>query len=189
LGAVHQGININIGLSLHVVPYQPSHPSTRKDATHSSAHAGAIDQRAVIRASPSAGAVVAAARSADGQTDLLDATRGLPGGEIQACGGVRDDAGPCERHDFGYRNYKLQERFSEANRAKIDDVFRKDLDDECAKRESLELLACRELAEIYFGGVRRLGDVDTDVDSLGDVVDLIGDIFDKRAEEMQGSTA
>jgi len=102
---------------------------------------------------------------------------------------LRDDGGfnfvdSCERHDFGYRNYKLQDRFSEENRAKIDDVFRKDLDNECAKRESVELLTCRGLAETYFVGVRRLGDVDTGVDSLGDVVDLIGDIFDKRAEEM-----
>jgi len=29
----------------------------------------------------------------------------------------------CQRHDFGYRNYKNQKRFTSANRKKIDDKF------------------------------------------------------------------
>lgn len=29
----------------------------------------------------------------------------------------------CQRHDFGYRNYKAQSRFSSANRKKIDEKF------------------------------------------------------------------
>jgi len=30
----------------------------------------------------------------------------------------------CQRHDFGYRNYKAQRRFTDANRKRIDDNFR-----------------------------------------------------------------
>lgn len=29
----------------------------------------------------------------------------------------------CKRHDFGYRNYKAQSRFSDANKLRIDDNF------------------------------------------------------------------
>ena len=30
----------------------------------------------------------------------------------------------CYRHDFGYRNYKQQSRFTDSNRLKIDDNFK-----------------------------------------------------------------
>lgn len=30
----------------------------------------------------------------------------------------------CKRHDFGYRNYKAQGRFTDANKAKIDSNFK-----------------------------------------------------------------
>ena len=33
----------------------------------------------------------------------------------------------CYRHDFGYANYQEQKRFSEPNRQKIDENFRKDM--------------------------------------------------------------
>jgi hypothetical protein len=29
----------------------------------------------------------------------------------------------CQRHDFGYRNYKAQGRFTDANKLRIDDNF------------------------------------------------------------------
>jgi len=32
----------------------------------------------------------------------------------------------CHRHDFGYRNYKNQNRFTDANKLKIDDNFKKE---------------------------------------------------------------
>lgn len=32
----------------------------------------------------------------------------------------------CDRHDFGYRNYKRQSRFTESNRLRIDDNFKKE---------------------------------------------------------------
>jgi Prokaryotic phospholipase A2 len=30
----------------------------------------------------------------------------------------------CQRHDFGYRNFKAQNRFTAANKLRIDDKFR-----------------------------------------------------------------
>lgn len=32
----------------------------------------------------------------------------------------------CHRHDFGYRNYKKQSRFTDSNRLKIDNNFKKE---------------------------------------------------------------
>jgi len=32
----------------------------------------------------------------------------------------------CDRHDFGYRNYKRQSRFTSSNRLRIDDNFKKE---------------------------------------------------------------
>ncbi|WP_345408228.1 phospholipase [Nonomuraea salmonea] len=39
----------------------------------------------------------------------------------------------CQRHDFGYRNYKKQNRFTEDNRHRIDKKFRRDMYDVCDK--------------------------------------------------------
>lgn len=38
----------------------------------------------------------------------------------------------CQRHDFGYRNYKKQGRFTDANRLRIDNNFKSDLYNQCA---------------------------------------------------------
>ncbi|KAA2258622.1 phospholipase [Solihabitans fulvus] len=58
----------------------------------------------------------------------------------------------CERHDFGYRNYKRQGRFTEPNRKLIDDNFRADMYHVCGGN-----WACRRTADIYYFGVRELG--------------------------------
>ncbi|KAI5790580.1 prokaryotic phospholipase A2-domain-containing protein [Peziza echinospora] len=64
----------------------------------------------------------------------------------------------CMRHDFGYRNYKAQERFTESNRERIDNNFKADLLAECAKADSsLEETACKALANTYFTAVRAVG--------------------------------
>ncbi|MCJ1471238.1 hypothetical protein MMC07_009886, partial [Pseudocyphellaria aurata] len=60
----------------------------------------------------------------------------------------------CQRHDFGYRNYKAQARFTEPNRKLIDDNFLKDLDNECGKYSALKAAECRGLADIYYDAVR-----------------------------------
>ncbi|KAK4068678.1 hypothetical protein Purlil1_13733 [Purpureocillium lilacinum] len=58
----------------------------------------------------------------------------------------------CIRHDFGYRNYKAQGRFTESARAKIDNKFRKDLRDQCSS-SGLRLL-CVFKADTYYWAVR-----------------------------------
>ena len=67
----------------------------------------------------------------------------------------------CQRHDFGYRNYKNQARFTEPNRKIIDDNFKADLYNECSKYRGLSSLKgveCRGLADIYYDAVREFGD-------------------------------
>jgi phospholipase A2-like protein len=59
----------------------------------------------------------------------------------------------CNRHDFGYRNYKKQDRFTEANRKEIDDNFRADMYSICGND-----LACKSTANVYYYAVRQFGD-------------------------------
>ncbi|KAK4464527.1 prokaryotic phospholipase A2-domain-containing protein [Cladorrhinum samala] len=61
----------------------------------------------------------------------------------------------CHRHDFGYRNYKVQARFTDANRLKIDDNFKKDLYYQCSGVSSSGV--CRALADVYYSAVRLFG--------------------------------
>ncbi|PRW64424.1 phospholipase [Actinopolyspora mortivallis] len=58
----------------------------------------------------------------------------------------------CQRHDFGYRNYKKQGRFTEQNRRAIDDNFRADMYSSCAG-EAL----CERAADLYYLAVRQFG--------------------------------
>lgn len=58
----------------------------------------------------------------------------------------------CHRHDFGYRNYKLQSRFTEANRLRIDNRFRDDMYTTCGSNA-----LCRGVANIYYSAVRQFG--------------------------------
>jgi hypothetical protein len=75
----------------------------------------------------------------------------------------------CYRHDFGYRNYKQQGRFTEDNREKIDNNLKKDLYDVCAKYHGLESflgVECRGIADLYFDAVRTFGSLDIDIPGL-----------------------
>ncbi|TDD05941.1 hypothetical protein E1181_14075 [Saccharopolyspora terrae] len=58
----------------------------------------------------------------------------------------------CDRHDFGYRNYKSQERFTEDNRLEIDDNFRDDMYTACDGDG-----ACESTADLYYQAVRQFG--------------------------------
>ncbi|PPK67487.1 phospholipase [Actinokineospora auranticolor] len=58
----------------------------------------------------------------------------------------------CYRHDFGYRNYKRQGRFTEDNRLRIDNNFKSDLYTICAGN-----WACNRTADIYYAAVRQFG--------------------------------
>nr|KMM69923.1 secretory phospholipase A2 [Coccidioides posadasii RMSCC 3488] len=67
----------------------------------------------------------------------------------------------CQRHDFGYRNAKKQNRFDEALRKRIDDQFKSDLYEECSQydgSESWKGVHCRRIADLYYAAVRRCGD-------------------------------
>ncbi|PRX98788.1 phospholipase [Allonocardiopsis opalescens] len=58
----------------------------------------------------------------------------------------------CYRHDFGYRNYRAQGRFTESARLAIDNNFRDDMYDECAGNST-----CRGVANVYYWAVREFG--------------------------------
>ncbi|KAG9251335.1 phospholipase A2 [Emericellopsis atlantica] len=61
----------------------------------------------------------------------------------------------CQRHDFGYRNYKAQSRFTDANKLRIDDNFKSDLYGQCAGEGAQG--ACEALANVYYQAVRWFG--------------------------------
>lgn len=58
----------------------------------------------------------------------------------------------CHRHDFGYRNYKRQDRFDEDTRRTLDDNFRGDMNDQCGSDTT-----CRGVATVYYQAVRQFG--------------------------------
>ncbi|SEQ53991.1 phospholipase A2 [Lentzea xinjiangensis] len=58
----------------------------------------------------------------------------------------------CHRHDFGYRNYKRQSRFTEENRLRIDDNFKSDMYHQCGGN-----WACKRTADLYYAAVREFG--------------------------------
>ncbi len=58
----------------------------------------------------------------------------------------------CYRHDFGYRNYKRQDRFTESNRLTIDKNFKEDMYEVCDGN-----WACNRFADTYYLAVRQFG--------------------------------
>ena len=58
----------------------------------------------------------------------------------------------CYRHDFGYRNYKNQGRFTEGNRLTIDNNFKNDMYEVCDGN-----WACNRFADTYYLAVRQFG--------------------------------
>ncbi|KAI1917245.1 hypothetical protein LOZ58_002160 [Ophidiomyces ophidiicola] len=63
----------------------------------------------------------------------------------------------CQRHDFGYRNTKKQQRFTEPLRLRIDDMFKADLYKECGKHSGAKMSECQRIADLYYAAVRRCG--------------------------------
>lgn len=58
----------------------------------------------------------------------------------------------CQRHDFGYRNFKRQARFTENNRLRIDNNFRSDMYGICGSN-----WWCKRTADVYYFAVRQFG--------------------------------
>ena len=63
----------------------------------------------------------------------------------------------CYRHDFGYRNYKDQDRFDDAGKDSIDSNFKADLYDECETEHGDDIDACKNIADIYYWAVSNIG--------------------------------
>ncbi|KAK3311710.1 secretory phospholipase A2 [Chaetomium strumarium] len=61
----------------------------------------------------------------------------------------------CHRHDFGYRNYKAQNRFTDAGKLSIDNSFKKDLYYQCSSVSARGV--CEALADVYYAAVRAFG--------------------------------
>ncbi|MCA1186914.1 MULTISPECIES: phospholipase [unclassified Saccharopolyspora] len=62
----------------------------------------------------------------------------------------------CDRHDFGYRNYKAQGRFTDDGRLRVDDNFKADMYSVCAD-DGL----CKAAANVYYAAVRQFGGAGT----------------------------
>jgi hypothetical protein len=56
----------------------------------------------------------------------------------------------CYRHDFGYRNYEAQGRFTDDGKDSIDSNFQSDLYNECDTEEGDDVDTCKDIADIYY---------------------------------------
>ncbi|HTJ32660.1 MAG TPA: phospholipase [Dactylosporangium sp.] len=79
---------------------------------------------------------------------------------------------PCQRHDFGYRNYKSIGAFP-ANKSRIDDSFYYDLKAKCATYNAFVRPACTSLAWTYYQAVKAFGSVAVSSASLDRAADLL----------------
>ena len=63
---------------------------------------------------------------------------------------------PCQRHDWGYGNYKAMSLFA-ANKPRLDDAFYQDLRRKCGQYNSIVRPACYSLAWTYYQAVSAFG--------------------------------
>ncbi|KAF4445832.1 phospholipase A2 [Fusarium austroafricanum] len=93
----------------------------------------------------------------------------------------------CNRHDFGYQNYRIQKRFTVSAKAKIDSNFKNDLYFQCNGVSASGV--CRGLADVYYAAVRAFGGDDATPGKRDD--DLVKEyenklaIYHKLVEEAQ----
>ena len=90
---------------------------------------------------------------------------------------------PCQRHDFGYRNYKSIGAFP-ANKSRIDDSFYYDLKAKCATYNVFVRPACTSLAWTYYQAVVAFGSIALSDAALDRAADLLakGQAAQARAE-------
>lgn len=62
----------------------------------------------------------------------------------------------CQRHDFGYRNYKEMGTF-DANKSRLDSAFYEDLKRVCNRYSGATKTSCNSTAWVYYQAVRALG--------------------------------
>lgn len=93
----------------------------------------------------------------------------------------------CDRHDFGYRNYKNQERFNDDTRLKIDDHFKADMYSTCGDDS-----ACKSAADVYYWAVRQFGEMSRTTEGTLDKAQVTrattasGEVLEYRAVDRQG---
>lgn len=70
----------------------------------------------------------------------------------------------CQRHDFGYRNYRLLDAsgghgvwWNETTRRRVDDQFLTDMLVSCSPRPWTQRASCRAWAQVYYRAVRVAG--------------------------------
>jgi Prokaryotic phospholipase A2 len=78
----------------------------------------------------------------------------------------------CQRHDFGYRNYRAVGQFS-ANKARVDSAFYADLQRRCATYTSVVRPACYSLAWVYYQAVRAFGDTIVTPEQVSQAAELL----------------
>ncbi|KAM0245774.1 hypothetical protein ACHAQJ_010457 [Trichoderma viride] len=72
----------------------------------------------------------------------------------------------CNRHDFGYQNYRLQNRFTDSGKLSIDNNFKSDLYYQC--QSSSVPSVCKALADVYYAAVRAFGGGDASPGKRGE---------------------
>ncbi|KAK7427637.1 hypothetical protein QQZ08_005912 [Neonectria magnoliae] len=76
----------------------------------------------------------------------------------------------CNRHDFGYHNYRAQSRFTVSAKLRIDNGFKTDSASG----------ACRALADVYYAAVRAFGGDDAEPGKRSD-----GDLVQEYEEKVE----
>ncbi|KAM0433530.1 hypothetical protein ACHAPT_004410 [Fusarium lateritium] len=84
----------------------------------------------------------------------------------------------CNRHDFGYHNYRAQSRFTTSGKARIDSNFKTDLYYQCESVSAAGV--CRALADVYYAAVRAFGGDDATPGKRSDSA-LVQEYEDKLA--------
>jgi hypothetical protein len=78
---------------------------------------------------------------------------------------------PCQRHDWGYGNYKAMGQFP-ANKSRLDDAFYQDLRRKCAQYSAIVRPACNSLAWTYYQAVRAFGSLWVSQSALDRAADM-----------------
>ncbi|MFF4602205.1 phospholipase [Streptomyces sp. NPDC001339] len=63
----------------------------------------------------------------------------------------------CQRHDFGYRNFKKQHIFNQKYKKRIDLRFAQDMFDVCNKYSGARKTLCESFAVTYYKAVSKAG--------------------------------
>jgi hypothetical protein len=98
---------------------------------------------------------IADAKTKDKRLDW--STDGCSAPVIGSTGRTFDFYNACRRHDFGYRNFSRLDKgkwWTEAFRARVDAVFKKDMAADCAARKVIDRQSCTAWVNIFYEAVR-----------------------------------